>query len=114
MKTSLRIAFVLFCLFLQGQLLAYTVIVKGTVKDSANHYIANKSVKIYSTDSSNGGCVLSHTVITNANGYYIDTLTCNGDIRKLIIIVENCNGAKITHDASLTGTSNIVENNFVI
>ncbi len=113
MKNFIRIACILICLFSQTQLFANTVIVKGTVKDSANNPVANRTVKIYSTDSTSNGCILSHTKVTNANGYYIDTLTCNGDIRKLAIIVENCNGAKITHDPSVTST-NIVESNFVI
>ena len=113
MKKTIRIAFILCCLLLQSQLFANTVIVKGYVKDSANHVVANKTVKIYSTDSTNNGCLLSHTVLTNANGYYIDTLTCNGTIRSLAIIVEGCNGLKIIHDHSIT-SSNIVESNFII
>jgi PKD repeat protein len=113
MKPILRFVCILLCLFLQSQLLANTVIVKGYIKDSANHAIANKKVKIYSTDSTTGGCVMYHTVTTNPNGYYIDTLTCNGDIRKLMIIVENCNGNNITRDPAV-GLSNIVEANFVI
>ena len=113
MKKVLRLVFILFCLLLQAQLFANTVIVKGYVKDSANHAVANRTVKIYSTDSTSNGCLLSHTTVTNANGYYIDTLTCNGDIRKLAIIVENCNGAKIIHDPSVT-PNNIIESNFII
>ncbi|MEO8171669.1 MAG: PKD domain-containing protein [Sediminibacterium sp.] len=112
MKQTLRFLFIAFFLLLQAQLFANTVIVKGTVKDSANHPIANRTVKIYSTDSTQG-CALSHTVITNANGYYIDTLTCNGNISKLYIIVESCNGQKITHDPNV-GLNGIVESNFVI
>ncbi|MES2374414.1 MAG: PKD domain-containing protein [Bacteroidota bacterium] len=112
MKQTLRFLFIAFSLLLQAQLFANTVIVKGTVKDSANHPIANKTVKIYSTDSTQG-CALSHTVITNPNGYYIDTLTCSGNISKLIIIVENCNGTKITHDP-IVGLNGVVESNFII
>jgi PKD repeat protein len=112
MKTTLRFVCILLCFFLQGQLLANTVIVKGYVKDSANNAIANRTVKIYSTDSTANGCALSHSVLTNANGYYIDTLKCNGDIRKLLLIVESCN-SKITRDPAV-GTTNIVEVNFVI
>lgn len=113
MKSFIRIAFLPLLLLLQTNLFANTVIVKGTVTDSANHPVPNRTVKIYSTDSSNNGCILSHTVITNNNGFYIDTLSCNGDIRKLAIIVENCNGVKITHDPPVT-TSGMVESNFII
>lgn len=112
MKQNLRFLFILLCVAFQVQLFANTVIVKGTVKDSANHVIANKSVKIYSMDSAQG-CVSSHTVVTNPNGYYTDTLTCTGNISRVIIIVENCNGAKITHDLTI-GPNTMVENNFVI
>ncbi len=113
MKKIIHFAFISCCLFLQSNIWANTVIVKGYVKDSANHAVANRTVKIYSTDSTNQGCLLSHTSVTNPNGYYIDTLTCVGDIRKLSIIVETCNGSKITNNVSVT-TSNIVESNFTI
>ena len=113
MKNFIRIASIIFGLFLQTQLFANTIIVKGTVKDSANNPVANRTVKIYSTDSSNHGCLLSHTKVTNPNGYYIDTLTCDGDIRKLSIIVENCNGVKIIKEITVT-PNNIIESNFII
>lgn len=113
MKKDFRLLFVLFFLSFQTVVSANTIIVKGTVKDSSNHYLANRLVKIYSTDSINGGCNMSHTVYTNPNGFYIDTLKCNGDIRKLYIIVENCDGKKITNTPTLT-TTGIVESNFII
>ncbi len=59
------------------------------------------------------GCVSSHTVVTNPNGYYTDTLTCTDNISRVIIIVDNCNGAKITHDLTI-GPNTMVESNFVI
>lgn len=114
MKTTLRLALLLCFLFLQGRLLANTVIVKGTVKNTANQSIANKKVKIYSTDSSNGGCAMVHYTFTNPNGYYIDTLTCSGEIRKLMIFVENCDGTMLSRDPAVVGTGNLVEVNFVI
>lgn len=117
MKKLLRNAFFVSFLFIQCRLFANTVIVHGTVNDSANRPVANRTVKIYSTDSTNGGCALYHKVTTNPNGHYTDTLTCNGTIRKLVIIVENCNGTLITHDpVILPGVANItfVESNFII
>ncbi|MDE3253370.1 MAG: hypothetical protein KGO92_11225, partial [Bacteroidota bacterium] len=113
MKPFIRLSFLPLLLLLHTSLFANTVIVKGTVSDSANHPVPNRTVKIYSTDSSNNGCILSHTVTTNSNGFYLDTLSCNGDIRKLAIIVENCNGVKITHDPAVT-SSGMVESNFII
>ena len=113
MKNFLRFACIMICLFLQTQLFANTLIVKGTVTDSSNNPVANRTVKIYSTDSTNHGCLISHTKVTNPNGFYIDTLTCDGDIRKLSIIVENCNGDKITKEIVVTPNTTI-ETNFVI
>lgn len=113
MKTILRSVLLLSLLFLQGQLLANTVIVKGTIKNTANQPVANKKVKIYSIDSTNGGCPMVHYTITNPNGYYIDTLSCTGDIRKLMLYVENCDGTMLTRDPAV-GISNLVEVNFII
>lgn len=113
MKTILRFALILSLLFLQNQLLANTIVVKGTIKNTANQPIANKKVKIYSVDSTNGGCVMVQYTMTNPNGYYIDTLSCSGEIRKLMIFVENCDGTMLTRDPAV-GISNLVEVNFVI
>ena len=105
MKKYIQLLFVLLFLSFQSVVSANIVIVKGTVKDSSNFYLANRLVKIYSTDSTNGGCIISHNVYTNPNGYYIDTLKCtSGDIRKLYIIVENCDGTKLTRDPAVTAT----------
>lgn len=114
MKKIFRLFFVLLFLSFQSVVSANIVIVKGTIKDSNNVYLSNRLVKIYSTDTSNGGCLISHNVYTNPNGFYIDTLKCTGgDIRKLYLIVENCTGAKITRDPVVPQTG-IVEVNFVI
>lgn len=114
MKKYLRLLFILLFLSFQSVVSANIVIVKGTIKDSSNFYLANRLVKIYSTDSTNGGCIISHNVYTNPNGYYIDTLRCtSGDIRKLYIIVENCDGTKLTRDPAVNSTG-IVEVNFIV
>ncbi len=114
MKKDIRLLFVLLFLSFQSIVSANIVIVKGTIKDSSNFYLANRLVKIYSTDSTNGGCIISHNVYTNPNGYYIDTLRCtSGDIRKLYIIVENCDGTKLTRDPAVNSTG-VVEVNFIV
>lgn len=103
------------CLLIVNSALANTVIVKGTVQDANKNPIANKKVLI-ATDSLNTatGCVIMHTVLTNPNGYYIDTLKClGGDIRKLKIAVENCNGTMLINDPNVT-LNNVVESNFVV
>ena len=114
MKNYLRFISVLFAFIFQSSVFGNTVIVKGYVSDSANHAVANRTVKIYSTDSTNGGCVIGHTKVTNPNGYYIDTLSCtSGDIRKISVIVENCNGIKIIHEI-VVNANNLYESNFII
>lgn len=114
MKKDLRLLWVLLLLCFQTAAFANMVIVKGTIKDSNNVYLSNRLVKIYSADTSNRGCLISHNVFTNPNGFYIDTLKCTGDdIRKLYIVVENCNGTKITRDPAVT-SSGILEVNFII
>jgi PKD repeat protein len=113
MKKILRLTLISLSLLLQTALLANTVIVKGYIVDTNKKAVANKKVNIY-TDSTIQGCVIAHTVITNPNGYYIDTLTCNGDIRKIKIDVEDCTGKHIINEPSLTASSNIIESNFII
>ena len=103
------------CLLIVNSAFANTVIVKGTVQDANKNPIANKKVLI-ATDSLNSttGCFIMHTVLTNPNGFYIDTLKClGGDIRRLKIVVENCNGTMLINDPSVT-LNNIVESNFVV
>ncbi len=103
------------CLFILNSVLANTVIVKGTIQDANKNPIANKKV-IIATDSLNSasGCYITHSVLTNSNGIYIDTIKClGGDIRKLKIAVENCNGTMLINDPNVTNT-NIVESNFVV
>lgn len=112
MKKCIHNCLLLCFLLLSQALFANTLIVKGYIRDSAGAAVPYRTVKIY-TDSTSQGCAISHTKITNPNGYYIDTLTCTGDIRKIRIIVENCNGSLIVNEPALT-TSGIIESNFVI
>lgn len=114
MKKYLRYSFTACFLFFAAVSFANSVIVKGYVKDSANHAVANKTIRIYNNDSTNQGCLIAHTVVTNPNGYYIDTLSCNSDIRKLLVVVESCNGQRIIRDPAAVSAPNMVEVNFVI
>ncbi|HVZ24829.1 MAG TPA: PKD domain-containing protein, partial [Sediminibacterium sp.] len=111
MKKVLPALFSFILLAFQPDLFANTVIVKGYVSDSANHAIANRTVRIYSTDSTNTSCLIAHSVTTNPNGYYIDTLHCTGDIRAIQVIVENCDGSKLIQQPVISA-SNILECNF--
>ncbi len=113
MKKNLRYLFIAFSLLLQTAIFGNTFIIKGYVVDANNKAVANKTVRIY-TDSTSQTCPVSHTKMTNPNGYYIDTVTCNGDIRILYVAVEDCSGKTIINQPSLTGISNIIESNFTI
>lgn len=112
MKKFIHCTLLVCSILISHALFANTIIVKGYVRDSAGAAIANKYVRIY-TDSTNQGCILYHTKVTNPNGYYIDTLTCTGDIRKIRVTVENCNGALVVNEPALT-TTGIIESNFKI
>ncbi|MBA4197572.1 MAG: hypothetical protein C0459_08455 [Chitinophaga sp.] len=93
--------------------LANTVIIKGFVKNTAGVGIFKKAVKI-STDSVGNAatCSVTHIKYTDSTGRYIDTITCNGDIKKLRIIVENCDGSKLINTPDFTTT--IAESNFTV
>jgi PKD repeat protein len=110
MKNKFRLFLTGTLLILNTALFANKVIVKGYVQDSNKNALANKKVAIY-TDSLT--CSIAHTVITNPNGYYIDSFECSKAITKLKITVENCNGTLLINDP-LVPISNIVESNFIV
>lgn len=111
MKKLLRALFIITGIIFHTALFAGTVVVKGKISDTLNHPIPYKSVTIYNADSS--GCVISHTVTTNANGMYFDSLKCSNDITKVFVITEDCAGARIVKDAHVPA-SGVVEVNFVL
>ena len=113
MKKILRVVCIISCMMIQTVLLANTFIIKGTVTDNNQQPVANKVVRIY-TDSTGQSCYVSHTRITNPNGFYIDTLTCNGDIRHILVDVEDCTGKHIINQPPFASNSNIIESNFSI
>ncbi|MBC7650702.1 MAG: T9SS type A sorting domain-containing protein [Deinococcales bacterium] len=105
--------FTLLICFISITSFANTVIVKGSVKDSSGKGVASRNVRITTdTTVSNANCQIVHYKITDANGFYSDTLTCNSDIKKLRIYTESC-GVILINDPQIT-TTNIVESNFVI
>lgn len=105
----------LMLLIASTQVSANKVYVKGTVKFNNGTVAVNWPVLV-STDSTTtiAGCKQSHTVYTNANGYYVDTLNCTGsDIVKVRISTKDCNSAYLSHDPQVT-PNNVVESNFII
>jgi hypothetical protein len=104
--------FTLIALLFSLSTFANTIIVKGYVRDSTGKGIANRYVRIATdTVTTSNTCAIAHYKITNANGFYIDTVTCSTDIKKLLVFTESC-GAIITK--TLTPTTNIAECNFTI
>ncbi|NCI47945.1 carboxypeptidase-like regulatory domain-containing protein [Sediminibacterium soli] len=110
-KHVLLISFIL-CSFLSARAFTFSVVVKGYIRDSSGYAVANKAVRIFNNDSTNTACQVSHTVYTNPNGYYIDTVSCTNPIGKLLVVVEDCKGQRILRDAITTSVSNTIEVNF--
>ena len=105
--------FALLVLLISISSFANTIIVKGYVKDSSGKGVVNRNVRITTdTTVSNTNCRIVHYKITDANGFYIDTLTCSNDIKKLRIYTESC-GVVLINEPQVT-TTNIVESNFII
>jgi len=113
MKSLFTPAIFLLSFFLPIQMMANTVIVKGYVRYSDGTPAAGRPVMI-GIDSMGGtaACTVQHTRTTNANGFYTDTVTCNGDIEKLHISTADCTGMLLTNTPSPASGSNTVESNF--
>lgn len=92
----------------------YTVNVFGYVKDSSGAALANRAV-IIAVDSFNSNtCRYIKTKITNANGYYSDTVVCLvGTASSVKVSTAGCNGALITNVYTIP-TTRKVEANFRI
>jgi len=91
-----------------------TVIVQGYVKYANTTPLVNHPVTI-SIDSltSTPSCNVVHVKLTNANGFYRDTLTCTTPITKIRISTPGCNGAVLTENPSVT-PNGVIERNFVL
>lgn len=72
---------------------ANKVIIKGTIKYASGAIAPGRTVILATYPSSNTtGCQLVDSTATNPNGYFIDSLLCNTDIRKVTVSTRNCNG----------------------
>ena len=115
MKKIFTLTLLILCTTFLSHIFANTVIVKGFVKYNNGTPIANHPVTI-SNDSLFIGSTCGPMVrvrFTNTNGFYSDTLTCNGNIIKLRISTPNCNGTLLVN-TPLVPASNMVENNFTL
>jgi PKD repeat protein len=113
MKKHLLLLSLLFFSALAAKAFTYKVVIKGYIKDSSGLALSGKAVIIYSNDSTSG-CLAAHSVLTNPNGYYTDTITCSSPLHKLFIAVENCKGERILRDATISNGSGTIEVNFTI
>ena len=115
MRTITRLFSLLAAIILPLALWA-NVIVKGTVKFINGQPAANYEVFIESDSipvPPGPACPQRHVKRTDANGFYQDTLICNGPIAKVIVWVKNCDGTIIRHQHQV-GSNGVVESNFVV
>lgn len=103
-------------LAVSSTLFANFIIVKGFVKYNNGSPFANHLVKVSVDSTTNPTCYHIASKITDITGYYIDTLTCNADIKKVIVTTEDCNGSQITNTPAiiLTNTPTIVPGVIVV
>lgn len=97
---------------IQTDLLAGTFIIKGTVTDDNRRPLAGKVLYI-SAESGAPGCNLQKKVQTNANGFYIDSVSCGGEIRFITVQTTDCNGRMFMH-RMIPGSTRVIESNFVL
>ncbi|MFM7359352.1 MAG: carboxypeptidase-like regulatory domain-containing protein, partial [Sediminibacterium sp.] len=112
MKKYLIHFLLLLGLGIQTNLLAGTFIIKGTVTDENRRPLAGK-VLLISAESGDPGCNVQKRVQTNANGYYIDSVSCGGDIRFINVQTTDCNGRLFVH-RMVPGSTRVIESNFVL
>jgi PKD repeat protein len=103
--------FIAAILFLSLPALAQRAIIKGTVRYSNGTPAANRAVYTMPDSLAVSGCNIHHTVYTNANGFYADTLTCTNAVVKVRAKTEDCGGSFLSKDPQVPA-SGIVEINF--
>jgi len=112
MKKFLTFLMLFLSLAIQTQLLAQSFIIKGTVTDENKRPIVGKTVYI-SSESTATGCNIQRKVVTNPNGYYIDSIRCTGEIKYINVQTTDCNGRLFLH-RMVPGSTRVIESNFVL
>jgi PKD repeat protein len=94
--------------------LANTVQISGYVKYANGAPVVNQAVTISNDSIFQGNTcgVMVHVKYTNANGFYIDTLSCSGTITALRVTTPNCNGTMLNNTVTINQTSLVAESNF--
>ena len=112
MKKLLTLLMLFVSLALQTQLLAQSFIIKGTVTDENKRPIVGKTVYI-SSESTATGCNIQQKVVTNPNGYYIDSIRCTSEIKFVNVQTTDCNNRIFLH-RMVPGSTPVIESNFVL
>ncbi len=89
------------------------VIVKGYITNTNGTAVNNWPVYIIPDTSSTVSCSHKQKVYTNANGFYIDTLTCTNPLLSVTIYTMNCNNTSIVRTLQVP-SSKVIESNFIL
>lgn len=93
---------------------ANTVVIKGTVKYVNGGPIPGAIVVVATVPTTNAPyCLRYDTTKTNPNGYFIDSLTCEVLIKKVIVSTHGCNGELLQKTLEVPA-SGVVEVAFII
>lgn len=112
MKKYLAHFLLLLGVSIQTSLLAGSFVIRGTVTDENKRPLAGKVLYI-TVESGDPGCNIQKKVQTNANGYYIDSVSCGGEIRFIQVQTTDCNGRTFLH-RMVPGSTRVIESNFVL
>ena len=103
----------LFSAFAVNSQVLNSVIVKGYITNTNGAAVSNWPVKVIPDTSSTVRCSHKQTVYTNANGFYIDTLTCTNPLLSVTIYTMNCNNTSIVRTLQVP-SSKVIESNFIL
>ena len=114
MRKILYLAPLLAALFFSIAALSNVVTVKGTVKYQNGNPAPNQQVWMRVDSITNAPCSASGFSITNANGFYSDSLYCTSTITRVYVFTAGCNGQVLQETKTLASGVTLVEVNFVI
>lgn len=113
-KIFTRLFFAVCLLAASTSLFANSIVVKGHIQYNNGVPFAKHSVTVSFDSIANNTCHVSHTIITDSAGFYIDTLTCNADIKKIVVTTADCNGSMLTNIPTIITGAIYAESNFIV
>ena len=114
MKPFYNLISIFFLVLMSTQVQANEVIVKGQLKFSNGSPVVNHKVYVSAdTSTTTLSCRDAKIVYTNPNGFYTATLNCPGNIVRVVISTENCDGSLLVERPQVS-SSGVVEKNFII